>query len=122
MKDSQGVRIDSPIFYTQTEIVPPGGVFANITQNNPLLLSVTDDYPWEGWWAGGLQDFIPHEIGGYDEWKDRVNEMARIAEPNFGLLPNDNRVPGELHVIRVGPTHGGTDWVPFWRAMTNHHV
>lgn len=127
MRDNTGTRIESPVFHTATEMIPTGlppGEPAPLaaTQINPLLLSVTDDYPTEGWWAGALMDFLPHHVNGYDEFKERIDAMASIAEMNFGLLPNDNRVPGQLHVIRVGPAHGNNDWTPFWMAMQNRDV
>ncbi len=119
LRDGGGVPQTDNTFTTVTTLAATGS--PAVTETNPPLVKVVDNYPDQGLWMAARASYMPVTLGNYDLYTNTVNYFAQMGEAGGGCLPGQPyRNPGQVLVLSKAT--GMTNWAAMYRGFTNHNV
>jgi hypothetical protein len=119
LRDPNGVPRSDDSFMTVAKATPVGGT--SVTQTNPPLLKVVDNYPEQGLWIVARSEYIPSNYRNYDLYTNTINGFAQLGEAGGGVIPGSPyRNSGEA--LFLYKQEGGTNSAALYRAFTNHNA
>ena len=119
LRDGNGVPQTDNSFTTVTTLSAVGS--PSVTETNPPLIKVVDNYPDQGLWMVARASYMPTSLGNYDLYTNGMNFFAQMAEAGGGCLPGEPyRNPGQAMVMTKAS--GITNWAALYRGFTNHNV
>lgn len=122
LRDPGGNSRTDNQFFSQTTVTPTGpALAAAVTQTNPPLIKVVDNYPDQGMWIVARTDYIPSSVENYEYYLGAVNAFAQMGESAGGVLPGEPyHASGEALFLYRGEQ--SIQSAAMFRSFTNRNV